>query len=204
MKNEQAFYYDTCLLPPTFTICGVVLRPFSLGHFLILRQLGSPMNIEREIPADLSAEDGIYYLFHALLVCSMTYEDNLVILRDDQEFIKLGNQFSDNLLKNMASDKTWNIMSKFQLFKKYMSYFMDGPLWEELGKPSKETPSGSDWCQGLCSVLKMHFNYTDAEILNMSFRQALYLWASYAEEQGAIKVMNRTSLDMIARARGLI
>jgi len=202
--NEQAFYYDTALLPPTFTVCGVALKPFCLGHFLILRQLGSPMNIEKEMPSNLSGEEGLYYLFHAILVCGMSYEENLELLRDDKSFIKIGKQFSKNLLKNIKQDKNWNILHKFRLFKQYIAYFMDGPAWEELGKASKDSPSGSDWCQGLCSILKMHYNYTDTEIMNMSFRQALYLWTSYAEEQGAVKVMNKSSMNMIAKARGLI
>ena len=193
MKSSQtAYFYDEALMPPTFTICGMKLRPFCLGHFLILRQLKSPLNGENEIEVNFT--DGIYWLFHALIVCALSYEDNLELLNDDDKFASIFKEFSDKLVKNMELDKNWNIHEKLMLFKQYMAYFMEMPMYTGEGEGSTKAPSGTDWCSNIFVIFKSHLGYTESEILNMNFRKLFYEWCNYAEENGAIQVSNKTTL----------
>jgi len=199
--DYTAYHFDTALLPVIWTICGVQLKPFSLGHFVILKQLKSPMINEQE--RDLGIQEGLYWFFNALLVCALSYEDNLELMQNEAEFEKTYKQFTENLLKNIGQEKDWNIFSKLHMFKQYMSYYMEMPIFDEEGKPSEKSPSGIDWIQNIFVTFKK-LGYDDIEILNMNFRKLFYEWTSYAEGEGAIRVWNKTNLDQLALARGLL
>jgi hypothetical protein len=199
--DYTAYHFDTALLPVIWTICGVQLKPFSLGHFIILRQLKSPMI--NEVAEDVSLEDGLYWFFNALLVCALSYEDNLELLANEARFKEVYQQFCDNLIKNIEAEKNWNIFSKLHMFKEYMSYYMEMPVFDEEGKPSEKAPSGIDWTQNIFVTFKK-LGYSETEILNMNFRKLFYEWTSHAESEGAIRVWNKVNLDQLARARGLL
>jgi hypothetical protein len=65
MQNNDVWFQALFLQPPA--ICGVKLKPFSLGHEFILRYLGNPYIVGGEVSkVDLLA---------AILICSKTFED---------------------------------------------------------------------------------------------------------------------------------
>lgn len=196
MKNVDvtSYFYSNAILPKKFTICGVELKPFSMGHLMLLEHTGNPivdLNIQK-----VSLNDSIYYFFHALLICALDYEDNLKIFDDSSEYDKYAKTFITNLYKNMEVDKHWNVVDKLLLFEKYISYYMDMPLYTEEGTGDTGIPSGSDWKQNLFLIFKK-LGYTDKEILNMNFKQLFYIWSSYAESEGAIKVMNKFDIQQL-------
>ena len=199
--NETGYYFDTALIPPQHIVCGVQLKPFCLGHYMILRQLHNPLisDVERAVTAD----EGVYWLFHAIITCALSYEDNLEMMQDDAKFKKICNEFSEHLIQNMADDAKWNIPAKLLLFKKYINNHFSMPMYEVEGKHEGKA-SGIDWCQNMFNIFKQHMGYTDTEILNMPFRKLFYLYCSYAEENGALKVFNKTTLRQYATAKGLI
>ena len=200
-QKETAYYFDSALLPPPFTICGVQLRPFCLGHYLILRHVNSPINAE--VAKDVDMIEGIYWLFHAIIVCALTYEENLKLLEDDQLLKETTAKFSDHLMQAMTKEKNWNIHEKLVLFKRYLGYHFSIPMYEQEGKDEGK-PTGIDWTQGIYTVLKQDLGYTESEILNMPMRKLFYEWCSVAERNGCIKVFNKTSLMQYAYAKGLL
>lgn len=198
---NTAYYFDSAILPPVFTICGVELKPFCLGHYIILRQFNSPVAAETEVAIDRVA--GAYWLFHAILVCAQSYEDNLLILKNDQLLEATTEQFNQHLIKQMHNEPGWHIDAKLKLFKEYLNYFMELPMFTEETSKDDGAPSGTDWVQNIFVTFKK-MGYTESEILNMNMRKLLYEWCSHAEEQGAIKVFNRGNLQQYLAAKGML
>lgn len=148
--------------------------------------------------SDVKMEDGLYWFFCALLICAMSYEDNIQVLNNDKEYTELMDKFTQNLLINMENDKEWNMFSKINHFKEYINYYMDVPYYTEEGKPNDRLPSGTDWKQNMFLIFKK-FGYSDSEIYNMNLRKLFYTWCSYAESEGGIKVMNKFDLQGLGK-----
>ena len=197
--NDTAYNYSEALLPNTYTICGVVLKPFCLGHLIILEHFQNPLVAPSEM--DVSFSEGIYWLFQAILICSLSYEDNLLILDDDAEYQKLANKFCDNLLKVMEKDPEWNFLKSLNMFKAYLKYFMNMPLYTEENTKA-ETPSGIDWKNCIFLIFKK-LGYDETQILNMNMKKLFFEWCSYAESEGALKVWNRHDVEAYKKLKGL-
>jgi len=200
-QDPTAYHFGTALIPANYTICGVKLLPFSLGHYILLQQTYNPIvsNDVQEMPL----ADTLYWFFQAILICALPYEDNIAIMNDDKRWSELCEQFTVNLKKNMDADPSWNIYNKLKLFKDYINFYMDIPIYTEEKSSKKEQPSGTDWLQNIYLTFKK-LGYKESEIINMNFRKLFYEWCSYAEAEGAIKVWNKMDLQSLARAKGLL
>jgi hypothetical protein len=199
--SETAYYFDSALMPPNFVICGVKLRPFCLGHYLILRHLKNPV-ISEDIK-DVNGIEGIYWILHAIVVCALTYEQNLELLQDDNKLKETFEGFCENFIKLIDTETGWNIHQKLTLFKQYLAYHFSIPMYEEEIKDEAK-PTGIDWTQGIYTILKQDLGYTESEILNMAMRKLFYEWCSIGERNGCLKVFSKTSLTQYAVAKGLI
>lgn len=186
-QDVTSYHFADAIMPVDFIVCGVYLRPFSLGSFLLLEQTGNPMMGEAAV--DVSMSDGLYHFFSALLICSTTYEENLKILSDDVLHKKIFDAFTDNLLKNIEIDPQWNIYHKINLFRDYINHHMEIPFYSE-ENTQKGLASGTDWKQNIFLTFKK-LGYSETEILNMSFKRLFNEWCSWAESEGAIKVLNK-------------
>lgn len=194
--DYTAYKYSDALLPLIWNICGVELKPLSLGHLMVLEKVGNPVLGDAEI--DYSMDEGMYWFFSALLICALTYEENTELLNDESKCRTVFDEFVINLVKNMDEDKNWNIFSKMSLFKEYLSYYMDVPIYTEEHPSSNSLPSGTDWKQNMYLIFK-RMGYNDTDIYNMNIRRLFYEWCSYAEAEGGIKVMNKYDLQMLGK-----
>jgi hypothetical protein len=193
-----AYHYKNAILPNKFTICGVELKPFCLGHLMLLEHLGNPIiNIEE---TDMKMEDAIYWFFHALLVCGLSYEDNIKILEDDNKYKKMSTSFCVNLMNQMKNEPDWNLPFKLSLFKKYIKYYMDMPIYTNEGKGDEGTPSGSDWKMNIMLIFRK-MGYKEDDILNMNFKKLFYEWTAYAEAEGSIIVINKIDKENLERMK---
>ena len=190
--DATSYSYGNAILPTKFTICGVELRPFCLGHLILLEQLKNPL--VREIEIDNSLSEGILHLYTAIIICSMSYEDGVDVLWDDKKFQKIVDQFCTNLLKNLEVEN-WNIFDKLNMFKSYLKYHMDMPIYTE-ERENNSTPSGTDWKQNMFVIFKK-LGYRESDILNMNMKKLFFEWCSFAEGEGAIKVINKFDLEQL-------
>ena len=189
MNNESTVYnYDIALLPDKFNICSIELKPFSLGHILLLERFKNPLIATTEAEYDIT--NGLYYFFHALLVCSMNYDENIRVMNDTETFENVKKQLESAVEANMKSDPHWNIYYKVAEFKSYMTYYLDMPKYTYENKRSKSSPSGLDWKQNLFITFKK-MGYKESEILNMNMKRIFYEWATEAENSGNIKVLGK-------------
>jgi hypothetical protein len=201
-KKEQDFtsyFYSNAIIPRKFIICGLELKPFCLGHLIMLEHHKNPIvNLEA---SKVSVQDSLYYFFHALMVCGLTYEENLQLLDNDELYKSYADEFTTNLIKNMNNDKNWNLLTKLNLFEKYVKWHMEMPLYSEEGEAETSLPSGTDWRQNLFLIFKK-LGYDESEILNMSFKRMFYEWSSWAEGEGRIKVMNKIDIQQLNNLKG--
>lgn len=197
MKKQDftAYRYTDALFPNIYSICGVELRPLCLGHLMILEKLENP--VVSQIAADYPIADGLAYFYAALLVCALSYEDNIKYLNDETLYKELMDEFTVNLIKNMEQDKSWNIFAKMSMFREYFNYYMDVPIYVE-ERTDTSIPTGTDWKQNIYLVFKK-LGYKDTEIYNMNIRRLFYEWCSYMEGEGGIKVMNRYDLQSLQK-----
>lgn len=197
-KDLISYRYSDALLPNKFVICGVALQPFCLGHYMLLQHVQNP--ILNDTAVDVSIEDGLHWFFLALLICSFTYEEALQLLNDEEVFAKVSSEFFDNLSKVMKADEGWNFFAKMNLFKEYLRYYMEMPIYTEETDASGGVPSGTDWTQNMFLIFKK-LGYPESAILNMNMKKLFYEWCSYAEAEGAIKVMNRIDIEGLKRLK---
>jgi hypothetical protein len=201
-QNQTAYYFDNAIIPPQFIICGVKLRPYCLGHHLMLKHINSPINSETEAKS-MDILDGSYWLFHAIVVCSLTFEENLELMNDDAKLKEVFAQFTKHLQAQIKIEPNWNIYTKLVLFKRYITYHFSMPMYENETKEA-EKASGIGWEQGIYTALKQNLGYTESEILNMPFRKLFYEWCSVGEANGCIKVWNKSTLAQYAMSKGLL
>lgn len=194
--DYTAYRFSDAIIPKTFTICGVELKPLCLGHLMLLEKTENPMVSKVEVEMNMS--DSMYWFFSAILICGLSYEDNIKYHNDDKLYKELMDEFSANLLQNIENDKNWTIFEKLQAFKQYMNYHFDMPFYTEERVNDDKIPSGSDWKQNLYLIFKK-LGYSDTEIYNMNIRRLFYEWCSYAESEGGIKVMNRYDLQSLGK-----
>jgi hypothetical protein len=199
--DPTAYHFDQALLPVCWTVCGVRLRPFSIGHYVLLKNVGNPM-LDQEEP-ELPDDDKICWFLQTLLICASDYKSNMAMLEDPDSHRETMDKLVDNLLANMKADPNWNLFEHLRNFNRYVNWYMDVPIYFKEREGSKGLPSGIDWIQNLFMVM-LKAGYSEDEILDMNFKKLLYLWCSHAESEGAIKVIHRQGLEQLARAKGLI
>ena len=193
----QVSYADS-LFADSFIVAGVKLKPFCLGHILLLESLKNPLIApdEEQVPMD----DAIAHFFLAAIVCSLTYEDAVEMLNDTKLFTNICKLFVANLEKNMEIDKDWNIFSQVALFKTYMSAHLDSmPKYDEVYEDKNSIQSGSDWRAAIFITFKK-LGYSQNEILNMSVKRLFAEWVQYAESEGSIKIQNKFQVTMLKDA----
>ena len=192
--DKTFFNYGEALSPATFTICGIELKSFSLGHWMILDRLGSPF-LSTNPNCNVPIEDGTGDLFILLLICAQTYEDNERMLADEKIFNATLKKFEKHIRKFIKKDKRWNIFKEVRWVKDYLAYFIKMPNFTDRSNPS--TPSGIDWKQNLFTIMRNEYHYEKSEILNMPVRRLFYEWCSFAEKNGAIQVSNIYEMEAL-------
>lgn len=197
VANLTATKYEDALIPKQFYCLNWALKPFCLGHYILLERLNSPVvkeNIDLTYSFDLPAEEQfnkLNFFFDAVFICCMTFEQGLRVLEDEDFKTKMRQQFDAGVIAGMDKEFFWP--KELYAFKQYIKYFMDVPLFKKLGKQKQMQPSGSDWKQTLF-VTFMEMNYPETKILNLSFKRLFYEWTTKGEASGAIRVRNTNEI----------
>ena len=123
------YNYNEVMYPTKFVICGIELKPFSLGHYLLLERLKNPF-LNDDPDLQININEGITQFYICLIICGHSYEDANELLKNTKLFQKQIKLFCKALKHNMKQDKNWNIYSKIQLFKDYINYFTAMPIFE--------------------------------------------------------------------------
>jgi hypothetical protein len=85
-------------LPNPYTILGVKLEPYSLGHYLIMQRFDCAF-----VSDDTNRCGGIEDLLLGIAICSRTYDDFLAFIRDDAKFDAWMKAWREHIMSDMYS-----------------------------------------------------------------------------------------------------
>ena len=164
--------YPQAAIPEPCQILGLKLRPFCLGHHLLMSRFGVAFASDSEVIAELND------LVLGVLICSMQYEEflNWIDRREARvEIMEWGKKIG----------LEFNFQEKVSLFNKYLSEAYHQPAVIFEGQSSE---SGAHWSQVL-KVSLVNMGYTEKEALNMPLSQAFADFYRKAETAGAVTIV---------------
>lgn len=174
--------YAKAAIPEPHTILGQRLRPFSLGHYLILSRFDSPFLAENGAAIDRND------LIFAVMVCAMDYQEFFDFMQSPKHEEKIrawGNAVG-----------LFDVEAKIMAFHAYLLSGMKAPkFWDEgEGKPK---PSGTHWSQSMILTLTGKLGYTHREVLNCPLTKAISDYLRHHEEQGAVRIMTDEEIALV-------
>lgn len=136
---------------------GLKLKPYSLGHSLLLERFGSPYAVGGRI--------GVEDLLFGVLVCSNTFEDNLALL-DSQEMWSLVAKWRRKVFRRCFGllPRRIALGEKFTLFADYIADGMTRP--KVFVKQSNGREQGAPIEATLAVVLMKELGLTFSEVMN--------------------------------------
>jgi len=192
---KEAPEYINSLLPAGYTICGVRLRPFSLGSYILLLKSLSPF-VDCNNPRMPIYED----LLYAVYVCSHTYEEGAELEYNIDKAKEWGKAFSEELYKEIdrfqkETGEKWDIESEYVGFAEYIRYQLRYPYYTVLDNDGKS--SGAHHIQNILLTATSHLGYTRQEALNGPIKALLYDYIWYAEKNGLVELFDEDQIDII-------
>jgi len=204
--------YVKASVPEPYTILGLRLRPFALGHFLLMRRFGCAYAEDRE-RAMSNPSDLIKDFIMALVICSLTYEDFLEAISSDKlvvsskRFKWFGAEVQrvvsfrkwlahwGKVVSKASQSKDFVVLDKLALFRAYLNDGMEVPLFWE-GDANEDAPtSGAHWTQSVLLVLTGELGYTQSEALNAPLSKALADYFRFAERNGLVTLMTDEEVE---------
>jgi hypothetical protein len=178
--------YAAAMFPDPVRILGVRLRPYCIGHALLLQRIGSPYVAE---DGGRRTESGLGDLFMALWICSQPW---------DQAEARLRSRRARWLLKWWS----WQfhqqpdtqaalafVCAETQLFR-YIGHAWRGPtLWEKQRTGPVETP-GAPLLAHLKVTLMSSLHCSQHQALSWPVRAALFDYATHAERAGQVGIVS--------------
>jgi hypothetical protein len=186
-------YFDSAF-PEPWQILGVRLRPFSLGHYLKLRQFNSPFVSDDPAPAAVGD------LLLGILVCSMSSNPDT----SGDEFWEWWNRpptfnpiarlfrktemtpAEREIYKWGKKIKSFDVPEKITLFAEYVSRHSQVPSYWILKQ--NESSSGAHWAHGTIAGLCSQCGYSQSEAYNVPMGKALFDFLKACEDSGSIKL----------------
>jgi len=173
--------YLLAALPDRFIILGQLLRPFSLGHLMILKRLNNAFVSGAEKITLADTDD----LISGVLVCSNTYEEANETLQDPK-LPGLLNQWGEKLGE-------FDILQKMREFSDYVTKGCTRPL---LALPDEDgTTPGAPFIQRLKIVLQSELNQSESEVLNKPFGLALHDYFAFFEIKKAVRILTQEDIE---------
>lgn len=170
--------------PPRVRCLGVEMKPFSLGHSLLLWRIRNRF-ATRETPA---FED----LVSAAFICAHSWEENQKLLRSP--------------FRRWLTLKIWGLMAgKFDVAENIVS--MQAYLNEANRIPEQRKGRGgtrelfADWYTRLFNYLRF-IGYDDSQILNMPIARANLMFCAWLEHEEAATFKSRSAIareDLMTR-----
>ena len=170
--------YIKAAIPEPHVILGRKLRPFCIGHYLILSRFDCAY--VSETSANASREDLIF----AVLVCSMRPKDFMAFVEDDG---------AEKAVKDWGKKVgVFDFKEKSDAFQNYLAEHSQMPaFWIE----QDGQRSGAHWTQSVLLCLTSQLGYTREEAEEMPLTQAFHDYLKHAENNGAVRLMTPEELE---------
>jgi hypothetical protein len=183
--------YLTAAIPEAVQVFGILLRPFSLGHHLILSRFESPIVC--------GGEAGIDDVLFAVWVCGHTYEPALESLATGRVWSEL------KRWKRIMRRRQWYGLRPMKL----PQFIKSSQLFNEYVAAARKTPNlfsgeggaeiGSPTMQVMRVTLQRELHLSDTEILNRPLSQCWWDLATLVELNRKGKVIDRDQFEDMKR-----
>lgn len=178
--------YLKAAIPEPHRILGQRLKPFSLGHYMILSRFESPFTADEPAEVNITRDDLVFAVF----VCCHDYDEFFAAI---------------NHPKCAKSIAIWGTeVGMFDLADKvaaFWKYFIEGTrspkFWEEENNAS---PSGTHWSHAILVTLTSRVGYSQQAALNEPFCKVLADYLRYCETEGAVRLMTDEEIAMVEQA----
>lgn len=169
--------YAQATIPEPYRILGLRLRPFSLGHWLLMQRFNCAfIGTEATDKSDLLT---------GVLICSMRYQEFLQFIEQKD--------FHKQIIKWGKRVGMLDLDDRGKLFQTYLKDSLSEPAYVEL------RPGGDgvgDWAQNLKITLMTRLGYTELEALDMPLSKALADYYKLAESDGFLRLLTAEDLEM--------
>jgi hypothetical protein len=192
--SQQFDKYVKAAIPDRYTIFGVVLRPLSLGHLLLMKRHGCGFAEDKETNA-ITVID----LLIAVAICSRKYQEFIDWYNDDDARNSWLTKWYKSIRKE-SHKKGWALMNKFSLFNMYRKEGIEVPLFfdeEENKDAAKE--SGAHWTQNIITALVTEGRFNDVEIYDIPISKAFAEYFKILENKGLITLMPDWQIEEIKK-----
>lgn len=206
--------YSERVLTPSPVVLGLRLRPFTLGHSILLKRHQSKF-----IVGDLKecGSDGeiIYELVFAALVCSTTYDDFLKEVSEGtfeknagnyiKWFCKQAGLKKKTVLSRVVSlfkkSKPFNLIGEVGIFCNYLKNGTTPPL-SYPKKSDNVNNSPIEIEEAMISTLMQEYGYSRDECLNLPLTETLSAYLLHAHKQGVIDLIGKEEWELRQQMKG--
>ena len=200
--------YFAAAFPEPWRILGVQLKPFSLGHYIKLRQLGNAFVSDSASTATLPD------LLLGIAVCSMSSSPDIATdefwcwLNEPEKSTILSRLFGKKRLTPAERDfykwgrksGDFNLSEKAKLFADYIAAHSEMPAYWTLEE--NKSKSGAHWSHAVIAGLCSECGYTQLEAYNVPLGKALADYLKACEATGSIRLMSELEADAPAAVLG--
>lgn len=180
--SREVWLQSLFLNPPR--ICGRNLKPFSLYHEFLLKNLKSPLICGGEY----SSED----LLSAILICSLDFKECKQRLFYKPSSFRWGLWILRWKYRNLNTAK--------ESFEQYLSeYSLVPEHWENVNEESKGY--SAPWEMHLVHVLCKEYNCTLAEAWDMPLNLGRCLYDTWAESKGDESLISDHQYELIEQGK---
>jgi hypothetical protein len=174
--------YLRALYPDRYGVAGVWLKPYCLGHVLLLERIGNPfVSLEREPELD--------DLRTALAICKRTYPEALKWI---------GSRFAP-LRTPLLFCSHARFLSGVAQFVDYInSSFQHPDCWQGMGRKM-----GTPFLQSVKLTLMMHLGKTELEALSCPVSLALWDYTACWELKDRMQIVGQQDREAMALAKSL-
>ncbi len=185
----ESDFAGSLLDAPQPTIIGVRMRPFSLGHKMLLARIGSAFVTRAMFP---TFDD----LISTTCICAHTWEENQKLLRSkwrQRITLRVWGTFAGRFDVPGAVVALW----------RYVNVGMSYPV--DIDPPKQG--EGRELCAPSSARLLLFLRrsgFSETEAMNLPLPFAHWLDAAGAEEDGKLNLVSRRTMALIAAAREMV
>lgn len=172
--------YFTASIPDPVQILGLALRPFSLGHFFLMKRF--EVAFASEEFRDATIQD----LILAVLICSRTYDQFLELI-ETNDFHQQVRAWGEKIGIHFS------LPEKVRLFNAYLAEAFKQPA---IVYEVQTTSSGAHWAHVLRHSLISQCGYTASQAMDLPLAQAFADFYKNAETNGILSIAD----DQLAAA----
>ncbi len=184
MKSQFTSYTESWI-PKPYTIFGLNMMEYSLGHYILMSRFGC------------FDTGGIIEFLLSIAICSSTYQEFINFIRDPEEMERWFKNFF-NQIEEALKDPSFTIALRKNLFDKYMNESIQIPAFFQEKEEDIEKQTGAHWTQNVIKALTMESSrYSEKELLDLPLSKVLADYFKVAEDKGYLTLMRDDELEQI-------